>query len=123
MKLYKKIARTLQAIDNCRKSNNQEWYDIHERTLRDMEELLPSGSGFDTGTIILLAESTPNRIVLFTSYHHMDNGFYTRWTNHQITITPSLVNEFEIKISGRNYDGIKDYIAEVFQTAMDQDVD
>ncbi len=54
-----------------------------------------------------------------TAFHHMDeNGCYDGWTEHTVTVTPSLIHEFTVKVSGRDRNEIKSYIAETFQHAL-----
>ncbi len=120
-KLYQVIASTIQAKENCSKSGNHEWYSRHEDTLADIERNeLPSGSGIDCGTRIILDECTPNKIVLGLQYHHMnDNGFYDGWTEHRVIVTPSLSNDINIKITGRDRNQIKDYLADVYLNVME----
>ena len=116
MKVYKRLARLIDTYQHT----NQEWCDIAtDRINKITDEVLPSGSGLDAGCIVDLDKSTPNKIVIETSFHHMnDVGYYTKWTDHTITITPSLSRDYEIKIGGRDYKQIKDYIWEVFDNAM-----
>lgn len=88
------------------------------------KELLPSGSGFDMGCRLDFEESTPNRIVVQTDFHHMNGaGFYTGWTDHKVVITPSLAFGFEVKVTGQNRNLIKDYIADVFIQALMHEFD
>lgn len=113
------IAVKLSSIENCRKSNNAEWL---ERHTDDLEAIvrndLPSGSGFDNGTK-LDQTSKPERLVFNVSFHHMnDVGMYDGWTHHQIIVTPSLVSGIELRITGRDRRDIKEYIAEVFYSAL-----
>ena len=113
-KLYQKIASSINALNNCIKTNNTVWIDKHTDNLKDYENLLPSGSGFDSGTNIDIDNSDNKKIVLYTSFHHLnDNGYYVKWTDHKIIIKPSF-NDFDIKITGINYNDIKDYIGDVF---------
>lgn len=54
-----------------------------------LEKMLPSGSGIDCGTKILLDECEPNKIVLYVEYHHVnDGGFYCGWSGHKLIVTP-----------------------------------
>jgi hypothetical protein len=121
--VYQQIASTLQAIENCRKTDNKEWLAKHEQRLRNLvAERMPRGSGFDNGTF-LFDRSTPNKLMFSTSYHHMDEyGGYDGWTGHTVTVTPSLAFGFEIKINGRDRNDIKEYIAEEFDTALRKEV-
>ena len=120
--LYQHIASTLQARRNCEVSNNKEWYDKHSEALKAMEDELPSGSGIDCGTKIDLDRSTPNKIVLTMEYHHMnDVGMYNGWTAHDIIITPSLQNEFDMRITGRDRNYIKECLYETYHEALQSD--
>ena len=83
---------------------------------------MPSGSGVDSGTK-LLDNSTPDRLVFQADFHHMDeNGFYDGWTEHQIIVTPSLAYGFNVRITGRNRNEIKDYLADLFNHIFNMEV-
>ena len=120
MKLYQKIASSIQAHKNCIESGNKEWEDNHSVTLMEYSNLLPSGSGFDSGTTIDIEKSTPNKIYLNTSYHYMNgNGFYDGWYEYQVIVTPSLANVIELRIVGKNTpNDIKDYMQELFYDTL-----
>jgi len=119
MKLYQKIANLLQAMENCRKSGNTDWFVRHAQAIRELEKQLPNGAGFDAGTVIALDISRPDRFVLNTSYHHMNaDGFYVGWTEHQIVVKPAFVNHIHLIISGPNKNDIKDYIHDVIYDAL-----
>ena len=123
MKIYQKIAQTFSALKNCEKLNNSQWFDRHTDTLSAIcKEYLPRGSGFDSGTAIDIEESKPNRIVLVSSYHHMnDAGGYDGWTSHTIIITPDLISGFDLRVTGRDRNEIKKYIEETFCFALNED--
>src|SRR5262245_54181916 len=97
------IAQTLAAYLNCEKSGNAEWRLRHRETLQTIiDNFLPSGSGINHGTR-LDDRSTPDRIILLCDFHHMsEHGYYDGWTSHQIVITPSLVHDFTLRITGRD---------------------
>lgn len=97
---------------------------FNERSKRQYKEEIkllcklhaPSGSGFDRGTSFDFERSKPDHLVFETHFHHMDdNGSYTCWTRHPVTVRPSFIWGVEIIVNGRNHNNIKDYIAEVFQ--------
>lgn len=118
-KLYSAIASSVQARLNCIKANNSEWQAKHEQTIDDLCGEMPSGSGFDNGTKLDLDASTGDKLVFTTAYHHMnENGMYDGWTDHTVTVKPSLVHEFTLTVSGRDRNGIKEYIADTFQSAL-----
>lgn len=106
------IAHHLQAIDNCKRSGNDEWIAKHSESIGELLESAPSGSGFDAGTQI--GPWSAARIIFETSFHHMnDAGMYDDWTEHNVIVTPAF-NGFDIRVTGRNRNDIKDYIGEVF---------
>jgi hypothetical protein len=119
--LYRALAVRVEARANCLAApQNEEWARKH-REAADVAaaDHLPSGSGFDSGTTIDWDRSKPNRLVLSTSFHHMDeNGTYDGWTEHSVIVTPSLTASFELRVTGPNRNDIKDYIAETFHTAL-----
>jgi len=85
-----------------------------------VNQYLPSGSGFDHGTSFDVEKSNPNKLIFQTSFHHMsEHGYYTRWTDHKVTVTPSFCG-FDVKVSGVNHNQIKDYIAECFDYTLSE---
>ena len=121
--LINAIASTLDAYRSCIKSGNEEWEYKHRDLLKEYEDMLPSGSGVDNGTQIDIQRSKNDKIVLHTAFHHMDEGGgYDGWTEHSIVITPSLVFGFHMKITGRDRNGIKDYLAEMFNSALSEEI-
>jgi len=120
-KLYQIIASKAQAMRNCEDKGNTEWQARHKQDIFDLvKELLPSGSGFDSGTKIDLDYCTDTKLVFNTSYHHMnDNGMYDGWTEHGIVVTPSF-DGFDIKVTGRDRNEIKSVIADYFYTDLSQ---
>lgn len=122
--LYRRIASRIDARRRCLDTGNGEWIKRHSEALRALEKHLPSGSGIDSGTTIDLDESHGEKIVLHTSFHHMnDQGMYDGWTEHTVTITPSLMFGIIVKIGGRDRNDIKDYLAEVFQDCLTEEHD
>lgn len=116
--IYQVIARAAQARKNCIKSSNEVWKIKWTEKLNEIEKLLPSGSGIDTDTKIDLDKTTSEKIVLKVSYHHMgEDGGYDGWTDHELIITPSF-DGFNIRITGRNRNEIKDYLHELFSDAL-----
>lgn len=81
----------------------------------------PNGNGFNSGTT--LERAGDNKIILSTSFHHMNEmSEYDGWTEHKITITPSLSARYHLKISGSNKNRIKDYISDIFHEYLSQDI-
>ena len=120
MTVIARLAQTIDALKRCERSGNSDGVKLHKLTIRHIEDnFLPSGSGIDVGTKVDVEKSAAERVVLDTAYHHMnDGGCYDGWTEHTITITPSLAHGFNIRISGRDRNDIKDYLHDVFWTAL-----
>ena len=85
-------------------------------------EFLPSGSGFNNGTRIDLDACTESKLVFTTSFHHTDEGgSYDGWTDHKVTVLATFGDHL-IKVTGRNRNEIKDYIADYFYSPMSLEV-
>ena len=124
-KVYVELSTLLTARENCDASNNHEWYQRHtDRIEKLIDDVMPRGSGFDSGRWLDLRRSKPDRLVICTSFHHMDdNGMYICWTDHDVIVKPSLAFGFMLQITGRNKRDINDYIAEMFGTALHSEID
>jgi hypothetical protein len=123
--LYSKIASALQAYNNCIKSDA-----LHPREaiwlarLTNLKDILPAGSGFNSGSYLDIDASTPDKLVFVTSFHYMnDSGYYDSRSDHTVIVTPSLIFGFNTRISGVNQKGIKEYIHERFCEVLSQDFD
>jgi hypothetical protein len=122
------IANARRSRDNCADmiasgnasdlivENEKRWDNTLDELIKDC---LPSGSGFDAGTTFNEELSTDAKLVFDTQFHHMDDGGYTKWTAHRVTVRASFTSGLDIKVSGPNYRYIKDYIAETFAIALE----
>jgi hypothetical protein len=124
MKINQFLAQKLFAARNSEKAqqpiNRQYHLDVIGAV---MKETAPSGSGFDSGTTFEAEQSDSDKLVFRTFFHNMDkHGGYTRWTEHVVVARADFVFGMKIKISGSNHDGIKDYIAEVFEAWLSREV-
>jgi hypothetical protein len=88
-------------------------------------QCLPHGSGFDSGCSIDLTKSKVDKIIIKFSWHHMDpNGFYAGWYDYVLTIKPSLVYDFDIKITGKEPPssdggfGLKEFFYDTFHNVL-----
>lgn len=120
--IAQEISSRLVAIRNCEQSNNQEWLERHSATLKDLIAELPGGSGIDCGTKLDRDASHGEKLVLLTSFHHMnENGMYDGWTEHKVIVTPSF-SGLDIRITGRDRNEIKEYLHEVYYIALSASV-
>jgi len=119
-KIYRALAVSIEARKNCIEKNNTEWQEKHEDNIDNTIDTAPSGSGFDNGTEIILEKCSRKQLVFSTAFHHMnENGYYTNWTEHTITIKPDLLFGFTIHVSGKNQNQIKEYIEDTFATWLE----
>lgn len=123
-KLYSLIARRLIAMNNCAEKNDQEWLRRHREVIEEVtKSFMPSGSGVDIGTKFD-SQSRPDRLVFNAPYHHMNqDGMYDGWTRHQIIVTPSLAFGFDLRITGRNRNDIKDYYSQIYHAALEKTIE
>ena len=122
-KVYQGLARAFDALQNCKKSGNTEWEERHRDKINSIvAEKLPHGSGI-VGLKFNEEESKPDRLVFDLSFHHMDqNGFYDGYTDHQIIVTPSLSWGFNLRVTGRNKNEIKEYLGDIIGEALEEEL-
>ena len=118
--IIREIASAVAAYHDCRNRGNVEWEGRWiKRLMWIASNLLPSGSGIDAGTKIIVSRSTDDKIVMAVAFHHMgEDGGYSGWTRHEVTARPSFLNTVEFTISGRDRNAIKDYLHEVYHSAL-----
>ncbi len=123
-KLYKLLASSVDAYLRCIETNNKEWEGKHKETIETLVDFMPSGSGIDNATKIDLGASTGEKLVFTFGYHHMDeNGYYRCWTYHTLIVKSSLIHGFVLTISGPNRNEIKDYLHEVYDCALSEELE
>jgi len=120
MKLYQKFATTTNAIENCRESGNDEWYDNHVETLNELIDLLPHGSGIDSDWNFNEDRSSEQKVVLHCAYHRMDEYGYQGWIDFTVTVVPCLMFGCNVRVTGNfgKYQDIKDYLIEIMAGAF-----
>jgi hypothetical protein len=126
--LYKRLAGLVGAYNRCiskdANESQREWAGRHLDAIGALvKEHLPSGSGFDSGTKLDVERSGEERLVFSTSFHHMnEGGYYDGWSEHEVIVTPSLALGFNLRITGRDRNEIKDYMHQAFNAALSTDV-
>ena len=114
-KFYSRVSNLLVARNNCLSTNNEFARSHEERLEQLVKQYLPRGSGFDSGTKFVWEESNRNKLVFATAFHHMnEGGYYDGWTEHKVIITPDLLFGYNIKITGKNRNDIKEYMYQCF---------
>lgn len=119
--LAQHLSRAIGARARCAKSGNAEWQERWSDDIRSLQrDFLPHGSGID-GTEYPLDEdkSTPERLVFNVDYHAMDdNGMYCGWYSYRVTVRASLETGLCIRVTGRDRNGAKDWIRDMFDVAL-----
>jgi hypothetical protein len=117
--LYIQLARTLQANQLAAKAGNLEQAArLRLRLTLEASQYLPKDNGFDSGTLLVIANSTPERLVFDTAYHHKAEGKISVWSEHRITALPSLQHRFTLHIAGQNENNFNEEIGEIFYKAL-----
>ena len=116
------LVTALIAKRNCmRRSDNIAMMERWIVRIEELADLLPSGSGFDNDTQFIEDESGETRLVFSTAFHHMnDGGYYAGWSEHKIVVVPTFEG-FDIRVTGRDKNGIKEYIAETINDILSSD--
>ena len=115
------IATAIQAHQVCNQPERRQQRLAWMFRLQELENCLPSGSGFDKGCSII-REIGPSRdrlrLKITTAYHHMNSdGFYTGWSDYTVFVRPTF-DSIDVYVHGKDVDGIKDHIGESFHAAL-----
>lgn len=120
------IATRVEARLHCIETGSYRWAGRHEEEIERLVDLLPSGSGIDSGNEIDYDKSRGNKLVINSGYHIMDEmGGYTDWIDYRVVVTPSLINGILVNIIGQfsghanTYD-LKDYLHELYYHTLNQ---
>ncbi len=126
-KWYREMASRVDAYHTCVKTGNTLWEEKHEARIVELLDMLPHGSGIDGTTDIALDKSSGEKLIILSSYHHMnDGGYYDGWTEFKVIVTPSLQFGARVKVTGsfpRRYADTRDYLHEVFDSAINEEVE
>ena len=120
---FEVLAQLVTAYQRCEERAQIDWRDRHESSIQQViDAVMPHGSGFDSGTEIALADCSAERLIFDFSYHHMDeHGYYCGWTDHRVTVTPSFLGRFQLRISGPNKRE-SHYFYELFDACLNERV-
>jgi hypothetical protein len=92
--------------------------DMWQPVLDCINDKLPRGSGFDSGSSFDINASRADRLVFNTSFHHMnDCGYYDGWSDHSVIVRPTF-DGFDIRVTGRNRNDIKEHIGDMFHDIL-----
>ena len=121
------LASTVNALFKCNASGNADGRRRHEDTLAELcRNFMPSGSGIDSGTVLdtdASLRSAGEKLHFTLEFHHLnDGGYYDGWTQHKLTVTPSLFLGPKLRFSGPDRNHIKEYLHEVYASALSQEI-
>ena len=118
------VIQTIAGLIDTLRRNEWEHAPSAEALGYIMANFLPSGSGIDSGCVIDPDKQKANRVVISCQFHHMnENGYYDGWTSHDITVTPAFGHRPDIRVTGRDRNGIKEYLADIFANALDRQIE
>jgi hypothetical protein len=119
--LYQQLASAVDARLRCEKDGNTLWVERWTERIAACQDVLPHGSGLDGDVKLDLKRSTGKCLWITTEYHHMDeNGYYGGWSAFVVTVRGSMISGIDVDIRGKDRDGTKDYLAELFYCALRQ---
>ena len=132
-----RVVSLIQAISEAIRADESD-------RIEQLQEILPSGSGIDSGTSIDDDESSESKVVLTLGYHHMDeNGYYCGWSYWKLSVIPTFsgididiektadhCDHFAIDVAtGEEYDNEQfsdesttEYLGDLFHQALTQDI-
>ena len=103
------LASKIDARLTCIKRGNRPMASYHEDAIRDiMDAHAPSGSGLD------LDKSASEKLIFTFGYHHMNDVGYHQWTDYKVIVKASLIYGLDIRITGRDVNGVKKYLYDVY---------
>jgi len=123
MQTYQALARKLDAYRRCIKTGNEEWEEKHLDAINEIMKSAPSGSGIDSAFTFPLEFSNPSKLVFDFGFHHMDeNGMYDGWTYHKAIVKPSLMFNYDLTITGRDRNQIKEYLYLILSSWLEEEI-
>lgn len=124
--LIQVISSNVTSLQNCIVSDqlSSEWAATYRERIEHIERnVLPRGSGIDNGTKIDLDRCNPKGrqcIVFNVAFHRMDeNGYYCGWQDYRVVVVPCF-DGINVNVIGRDYNGLKDYLAELFHHTLQE---
>lgn len=116
MKVYQALAQAIEGRSDAK------WADIMRGKIYNIMKGAPSGSGIDNGTAFIPGECNKKQLVFYVEYHHMDEyGGYDGWSYHRVIVTHDLTG-LNIRITGKNRNGIKDYLSDLYYQWLTKEV-
>lgn len=114
--IARELSVTLSRLNNLRNMPNGDASGA-ESELSALLDMLPSGSGIDCGTKLDEDRTNAQRLVFIVDHHMSEHGYYDGWTTYTVTCRPAF-DGIDITISGRDRNGVKDYLTETYHFAL-----
>ena len=117
--------RKMVALNNIGSKFQNAFLTVAENQWVHLINMLPSGSGFDSGTAT--ETITDKKIVFKSSYHEMnEHGYYMAWIDFEVTAWPKFGGigyDFKVNFHGnkRGRDH-REYIEDVFSEIFSREV-
>ena len=118
------ILSLAQAMGNCIKTNNTDWFNKHEaKLIKTLLNTLPHGSGIDCDWTF---DITDKMIRCSNSYHRMDEyGGYRGYIDFSVVIKTDhrmIDGRLDYNIKGQfgKYQDLKDYLYDTISIGLDE---
>jgi hypothetical protein len=126
-RLYQTISKTVDWMTRLNDKNE----DLITKKMELIKSMLPCGSGIDSGCEVDWDKSKPEKLIINSAYHLMDEGggYYT-WCYFKVIVTPTLQSDFDMivrPISARdkrlmNKHTLNGYLWDVFNYALLEEI-
>jgi hypothetical protein len=124
-KKYVSLGIAFNAYLNC-SNDNHIWHEKWTDAINQIIDSLPHGSGIDGKTEFNFNESRPDKLVIDSQYHCMnENGFYDGMYDFKLILKPDWQN-FKMQIKSnlpKKYkDSTIEYLSDLFYHDLTQDI-
>jgi hypothetical protein len=124
-KKYVSLGIAFNALLNC-SNGNTIWHEKWSDAITQIIDSLPHCSGVDGKTEFNFNESKPDKLVIDSSYHCMnENGFYDGMYNFRVVLKPDWQNfklEIKTNMPKKYKDSTIEYLTDLFFYDLMQDI-
>lgn len=113
-----------QIAKNCTwyKETNENYKGVAMERIAKLQSMLPHGSGIDSGCRIDVEKSGYQKVIIYFSFHHMEDGYYSGWSDYKLICTSDF-SGLQLRIVGKDKDYLKDYLYDVFDEVLNREVE
>ena len=113
----------LTARANCERMGNNDWRDRWETKVKEAEDYLPHGSGFDVRITADRDAVSETSFRLSGSFHLMnEHGSYIGWRDFVVIVRPCF-DGIRLQVTGKMPKQLRDFIGDALQEALTTEFD